>query len=113
MRIMINLFFIFMVTILLSACTNQQMINSSYSSSLPNTFSSKNIMKVHQGMSADEILTLFGQPKDVDVSICYRVPEQSTCTTWKYGEIPHGHASFTFSGDHNNLILKQFFIERD
>ena len=82
-------------------------------SSLPFSFSNKNIMKIHQGMSSDEILVIFGEPKSISSSICGRSPNQWACTTWKYGHFPYENASFTFSGDHGSYILNNFKIDRD
>ena len=82
-------------------------------SALPETFSTENIMKVHQGMSSSEILTLFGKPKNFSASVCGRPPNQWTCTTWKYGDFPYDSASFTFSGKHDSLKLNNFKVDRD
>ena len=70
-------------------------------------------MKVHQGMSSNEILKMFGEPKSVDVAVCGMPPNQWTCTTWEYGEFPYDRASFTFSGKHNSLQLNNFSVDRD
>lgn len=70
-------------------------------------------MKVHQGMSSNDILAMFGEPKNVDVSVCGRPPNQWTCTTWGYGEFPYDSAYFRFSGEHNSLKLNDFKIDRD
>ena len=64
-------------------------------------------------MSSDEILTLFGEPKNISASVCGEPPNQWNCTTWEYGESPYGHASFTFSGEHDALILNNFNIDRN
>jgi len=79
---------------------------------LPSTFTTENIMKVHQGMSSEEILTLFGKPKDFSVRICGQPPNQWTCTTWEYGEFPYDRASFSFSGNHGSLRLNDFTVDR-
>jgi hypothetical protein len=50
-------------------------------STLPSSFTTANVMKVHQGMSSDEILQLFGQPKNIRSAICGREPNQWACTT--------------------------------
>ena len=102
MRILTILCFVSFISLSLSSC-----------STLPLTFSTENIMKVHQGMSSNEILTLFGKPKNIDVSVCGTPPNQWTCTTWKYGEFPYDRASFTFSGEHDSLILNNFSVDRD
>lgn len=82
-------------------------------SGLPSRFSTENIMKVHQGMSSDEILALFGTPTSVRASVCGKPPNQWNCTTWEYGVFPYGRASFTFSGEHGSLTLNNFDVDRD
>lgn len=82
-------------------------------SALPNTFTTENIMKIHQGMSSKAVLALFKEPKNISVSICGRPPQQWTCTTWEYGEFSRGRASFTFSGNASSLKLNNFDIDRD
>ena len=59
MRIVSNLLFLGLISLSLASC-----------STLPSTFSTENIMKIHQGMSSDEILTLFGEPQSISVSVC-------------------------------------------
>jgi hypothetical protein len=78
-------------------------------------FSTENVLKVHQGMSSDEILALFGKPKNIGVSVCGQPPNQWTCTAWEYGggDFDFGRASFTFSGEHDSLILNNFDVDRD
>jgi hypothetical protein len=87
----------------LSACTT-----------LPPSFTTENIMKVHQGMSSTEILEMFGKPKNVSQSVCGAATGHPwACTTWEYGESPYGSASFTFSGNAaDSLILNNFKINR-
>ena len=82
-------------------------------SCFPIKFSTENVMKVHQGMSSDEILARFGEPKNISVSVCGKPPNQWTCTTWGYGGGDFGRASFTFSGKHDSLILNNFAVDRD
>ena len=81
-------------------------------STLPSAFSTENVMKVHQGMSSDEILMLFGKPKSISASVCGRPPDQWKCTTWEYGEFPYDRATFTFSGEHSSLELNNFKVDR-
>lgn len=59
-------------------------------------------------MSSNEILEMFGKPKNVSQSVCGTATGNPwTCTTWEYGE--HGWGdSFTFSGESENLILNNF-----
>lgn len=82
-------------------------------SALPSSFTTENIMKVHQGMSSNEILKLFGEPKNISSSVCGKPPNQWNCTTWEYGKSPYGTASFTFSGEHGSYLLNNFRIDRD
>ena len=102
MRIVSSLLFLGLISLSLASC-----------SALPSTFSTENIMTIHQGMSSDEILTLFGEPKSIRVSVCGGLLNRWNCTTWEYGEFPYDHASFTFSGEHDSLILNNFDIDRD
>lgn len=102
MRLLTTLCFVSLISLSLSSC-----------STLPTTFTTEIIMKVHQGMSSNEILTLFGEPKNIDVSVCGRSPNQWTCTTWEYGKFPYDRASFTFSGKYDSLKLNNFKVDRD
>lgn len=89
-------------------------MSSFSSSSLPATFTTENILKVHQGMSSDEILSLFGEPKSVRSAICGGSTSRTwRCTTWEYGDPPYDNAKFTFSGEHGSYRLNDFDIERD
>lgn len=99
---------VIMSAILLSACANLS------TSALPSSFTTENIMKVHQGIPSGEILKMFGTPKSVSQSVCGANAGQSwTCTTWEYGEFPYDRASFTFSGDTaDKLILNNFKVDR-
>ncbi len=83
-------------------------------SALPSSFTTENIMKVHQGMSSSEILKMFGTPKSVGQAVCGADTGRAwTCTTWEYGEFPYDRASFTFGGDNpTSLILNNFKIDR-
>ena len=110
MRIFTALFSLCLISLSLSSCVTD---GSSAFSALPATFTTGNIMQVHQGMSSDEILTMFGEPKDIAVSVCGRSPSQWTCTTWEYGDPPYDSARFTFAGKHNSLKLNDFNIDRD
>ena len=75
-------------------------------------FTSENILKVHQGMSSNKILEMFGAPKNVSQSVCgASVGKPWACTTWEYGEAPYDWAVFTFSGD-GSLILNNFDVHR-
>ena len=69
-------------------------------------------MKLHQGMSSNEILALFGEPKNISVTVCGKSPNHWNCTTWEYGEIAHDWAIFVFSGKNNSLKLNNFNVDR-
>lgn len=102
MRILFTLSFLICFLLSLTSC-----------STLSSSFTTENVMKVHQGMSSDEILQLFGEPKSIRSAVCGREPNQWTCTTWEYGEFPHDRASFTFSGKPGNYMLNNFDVKRD
>jgi len=102
MRIFSVLSFISLISLSLLSC-----------STLSQEFSTENIMKIHQGMSSEEIFTMFGEPKSISTEICGTPPDQWSCTTWKYGERPYEHASFTFSGKNNSLKLNNFNVDRN
>ena len=77
-------------------------------------FTSENILKVHQGMSSNKILEMFGTPKNVSQLVCgASAGKWWACTTWEYGELPYGWASFTFSGNSGSLILNNFDVHRE
>lgn len=82
-------------------------------STLPPAFTTENVMQVRQGMSSDEILAMFGEPKSIDVRVCGERPNHWNCTTWEYGESGYHSASFTFSGEHDSLTLNNFNVDRD
>lgn len=80
---------------------------------LPKSFTTENVMKVHQGIGSDEILTLFGTPKNVRQAVCGASTGRPwTCTTWEYGEFPYDRASFTFAEGGGTLILNNFDVQR-
>jgi hypothetical protein len=80
---------------------------------LPKSFTTENVMKVHQGIGSVEILKLFGTPKDVRQAVCgASTGKPWTCTTWEYGEFPYDRASFTFSEENGVLILNNFDVHR-
>ena len=98
------------ITVLLATCL---LLSLASCSALPSAFSTENMMKIHQGMSSDEILTLFGEPQSISVSVCGIAPNQWTCTRWEYGDSLYDHASFTFSGEHDSLKLNNFKVDRE
>ena len=76
-------------------------------------FTSENVLKVHQGMSSNRVLEMFGAPKNVSQSVCgASVGKPWACTTWEYGEAPYEWASFTFAGGNGSLILNSFDVHR-
>ena len=112
MRLFITLCFYCLMPFSLSSCVTSSS-NTFSTSALPASFTTENILKVHQGMSSDEIMKLFGEPKSVRSAICGMSPNQWTCTTWKYGDAPYDNASFTFNGEHGSYRLNNFDIDRD
>ncbi len=83
-------------------------------SALPKSFTTKNIMKVKQGMSSEEILKMFGEPKNIGQSVCGGATGKTwTCTTWEYGDTSCGNAKFTFSGQPGTYKLNSFDVDRD
>lgn len=98
--------------IILSSCAEFK--NSSHAG-LPDSFTSENVMKIHQGMSSGEILKTFGAPKNVSQAICgTSTGHPWTCTTWEYGGAYKDRASFTFAGDNpESLILNNFKVDRN
>lgn len=103
---------VILITFLLASCETTPTSTSS-GDTLPSSFTTANIMKVHSGMSSNEVLELFGEPRDIGSAVCGREPNQWICTTWGYGKFPYGHATFTFSGEGGSLVLNNFDIKRD
>lgn len=80
---------------------------------LPRSFTSENVMSVHQGMGSDEILRMFGTPKNVKQAVCGASTGRAwNCTTWEYGEFPYDRASFTFDSESGSLVLNNFGVQR-
>lgn len=76
-------------------------------------FTTENIMKIHQGISSEKILEMFGAPKNISQAVCgASVGKPWTCTTWEYGEIPDEWATFTFAGNNGSLKLNNFDVHR-
>ena len=107
--------FICFISLSLSSCSTLPIdslaednmgVHQEIRSSNSTNFTSENIMKVRQGMSSNEILAMFGEPKSVDVD--------SYSTTWRYTyeEMPFFRARFRFSGEHDSLTLDDFSIDR-
>jgi len=103
-----------LISFFLVSCETVSTSETISTSALPPSFTTENIMKVHPGMSSDEILALFGQPKNISSSVCGSATGNPwRCTTWEYGEFPYGRATFTFSGEHGSYILNDFKVDRD
>jgi hypothetical protein len=80
---------------------------------LPSSFTTENVLKVHQGIGSEEILKLFGTPKNVSQAVCgASTGKPWSCTTWEYGEFPYDRASFTFAADGASLVLNNFDVHR-
>jgi hypothetical protein len=77
-------------------------------------FTNESIMKIHQGMGSNEILKMFGVPKNVSQLTCGASTDKPwSCTIWEYGDVPYSWATFTFSGGHGSLILNNFDVHRE
>jgi hypothetical protein len=77
-------------------------------------FTTEKIMKVHQGVSAEKILELFGAPKNISQAVCgAKVGKPWSCTTWEYGDFSDEWATFTFGGINGALKLNNFEIHRN
>ena len=101
-----------LISLLLASCgtISTEIISMS---ALPSSFTTANVMKIHQGMNSGEILQLFGEPKSISSAVCGKDPNQWACTTWEYGEFPYDRASFTFSGEYDSYILNNFDVDRE
>ena len=96
-----------LISFLLASCETISM------STLPSSFTTANVMKIHPGMGSDEILQLFGEPKNISSAVCGKDPNKWVCTTWEYGEFPYDRARFTFSGEYDSYILNDFDVDRE
>ena len=95
MKLLTHLFIVCCISILVSSCADSA-----------GKFTVDKLMTVHQGMSSDEILELFGKPESIDISVCGKDPKQWTCTTWEYRDFIFGkEIEFVFSGSPNALKL--------
>ena len=84
--------------------------NNSY---LPDTFNSKNIMRVSQGMSSKEVLNFFGAPNKISQTVCASSSDNPwPCITWEYGNSSEDNASFTFNGSLKPMALNHYNIDR-
>ncbi|MBS0380661.1 MAG: hypothetical protein JSS29_19435 [Proteobacteria bacterium] len=79
---------------------------------LPDSFTTENVMKVHQGMDSTEILRTFGTPINFRRTVCGPSGHQWTCTIWEYGSFPHDSATFMFADDSGALVLNNFDVHR-
>lgn len=87
---------------------------SKTTSYLPKTFTSENLITTHIGMTSDEVIKRYGEPKDISQTVCgsEEVGGTWTCTTWKYGNPPYDNASFTFGEEGGALVINNFDIDR-
>jgi len=78
------------------------------------TFTNEKMMKVRQGMTSDEVLKMFGQPKSISQAVCgSKTGSPWNCTTWEYESFFGDEtASFTFSGEPDSYVLNNFSINR-
>ena len=104
-----RVFTVLILLLMITACESIPAVTSA----LPSSFSTENIMKVHQGMRSEEVLSLFGEPNSIETAVCGQATSRWNCTTWEYGNFPYDRASFTFSGEHDALILNNFSVDRD
>lgn len=71
-------------------------------------------MQTHPGMSSDEILKMYGNPKNIRVTTCgSSTGNPWVCTVWEYGDFLYDNAVFYFSGEHGSYILNNFDINRE
>jgi hypothetical protein len=83
-------------------------------STLPSSFTTENMMKTRPGMSSDEIIELYGEPKNIRTTTCgSKTDNPWRCTVWEYGEFPYDRATFYFSREYGAYILNNFDIDRD
>ena len=81
---------------------------------LPPSFTTENVLKVQQGISSEDVVRMFGAPSSVRQAVCGSATRNPwTCTTWEYGEIPYGRATFTFATSEGFLVLNNFEVKRD
>jgi len=80
---------------------------------LPTSFTTANVMSVREGMASDEILKIFGTPKNVSTAVCgSSTGNPWTCVTWEYGEFPYDRAKFTFNSKYGHAVLNDFEVRR-
>lgn len=101
----------FLFVSILCSCTPMQ--TGTATTYLPETFTTPNIMTVLPGMTSDEILERFGNPKNVRQDVCGEGKGTWTCVTWEYGKPPYDTARFTFDGRKKPMTLNDFDIDRE
>lgn len=81
---------------------------------LPKTFTDENVLVTHIGMSSDEVIKMYGDPKNISQSVCGGATTGGTwqCTTWEYGKSPYDNATFTFAEREGARVINSFDIER-
>jgi hypothetical protein len=106
-----KMYIVCLASLILSSCSTIGIGTSSY---LPKTFTTQNIMKLHQGITSTEVLKLFGNPKNISQATCGgKTGNQWNCITWEYGKFPYDKASFTFNGSLKPMSLNDFDIDRN
>lgn len=105
----IQIFYVILIGMFVTSCSSLSTITSE----LPNTFTTENIMKTHEGMTSDQIQKIFGTPKKVSQAVCGAKHGNAwNCITWEYGEFPYDRASFIFNGSDKKIVLNNFDIHR-
>lgn len=71
-------------------------------------------MKVKTGMSGDEIISMFGNPKAVRSTTCGGKTFGSwQCVIWSYDSGRYSRSYFYFQKTGGELVLNNFDIDRD
>ena len=71
-------------------------------------------MNIKIGMTSNEIQSIFGNPKNIEVTTCgTETTKPWVCTIWEYGDWPYDHARFYFGERSGLLLLNSYKVERD
>lgn len=81
---------------------------------LPDTFTTENLLSTYMGMTSDEVLGLYGEPKNINQSMCGSDTEGGawSCTTWEYGRFPYDRARIVFNSNDEIMTINHFNITR-